>query len=166
MCETLLSEKAVTDQEKASRSAQGQCVKDDTQEALLRIWQEHVIPDWANARKEPRIRELWWRGIPSKMRAQVWELAVGNELTITEATFAKALQRAKDLDVPSSDAKHVATHQAWFSAVRRDVTKTLPEVKIFQPGAPAHNDLVDLLMAYSMYRSDVGYSHGTHVRSP
>ena len=53
--------------------------------------------------------------------------------------------------------------KAWFDAIRRDVKVTFPELHIFQPGAPLYSDLVDVLMAYSMYRSDVGYSHGTHV---
>ena len=29
---------------------------------------------------------------------------------------------------------------------------------------PLHENLLDVLMAYSMYRSDVGYVYGTHVR--
>ena len=130
----------------------------------MRIWQEHVIPDWAKARGEPRIRELWWRGVPPKTRAKVWELAVGNDLSITAATFEKALQRAKDIELPAHGGSNRSDqHHAWFSAIRRDVNSIFPEIRLFQPGAPLHNDLVDILMAYSMYRSDVGYSHGTHV---
>ena len=123
-----------------------------------------MIPDWANARREPRIRELWWRGVPPKTRAQVWELAVGNDLTITEATFQKALQRAKDVD-RQSDGSETSRYHTWFTAIRRDITRTFPELSLFQQGGPLHNALTDLLMAYSMYRSDVGYSHGTHVSS-
>lgn len=55
--------------------------------------------------------------------------------------------------------------KAWFDAIQRDVRVTFPELKIFQASGPLHGDLVDVLMAYSMYRSDVGYSHGTHVSS-
>lgn len=60
----------------------------------------------------------------------------------------------------------LSKEQAWFDAIRRDVRVTFPELNIFQPVGPLHGDLVDLLMAYSMYRSDVGYSHGTHVSLP
>lgn len=87
---------------------------------------------------------------------------MGNELAITEATFHKALQRAKEVDSCSEKGEQ-STYHTWFSAMRRDVSRTLPEVGLFHPGAPLHNDLTDILMAYSMYRSDVGYSHGTHV---
>ena len=78
----------------------------------------------------------------------------------------KALQRAKDTEAriaKSSAAEHPGKEKAWFDAIRRDVKTTFPELNIFQPGGPLHDDLVDVLMAYSMYRSDVGYSHGTHV---
>ena len=55
--------------------------------------------------------------------------------------------------------------KAWFHAIERDVRVAFPDLKIFQHGGPLHAGLVDVLMAYSMYRSDVGYSHGTHVTS-
>jgi hypothetical protein len=62
--------------------------------------------------------------------------------------------------------EELGKEKAWFDAIRRDVKVTFPELNIFQPSGPLHGDLVDVLMAYSMYRSDVGYSHGTHVNHP
>lgn len=52
---------------------------------------------------------------------------------------------------------------AWFAAIRRDLQSVFPDLKIFQHSSPLHDGLIDVLMAYTMYRSDVGYSHGTHV---
>lgn len=52
---------------------------------------------------------------------------------------------------------------AWFAAIRRDLQSVFPDLKIFQQRSPLHDGLIDVLMAYAMYRSDVGYSHGTHV---
>jgi len=84
---------------------------------------------------------------------------------LTESTYTKALKRAKDTEVrvSRSGSEGLSKEKAWFNAIRRDVKVTFPELNIFQPGGPLHDDLVDVLMAYSMYRSDVGYSHGTHV---
>ena len=126
-----------------------------------------MLPNWDQVMHEPRTRELWWRGIAPRSRAKVWKKAVGNELGLTEATYTKALQRAQDVDtrvatVQQDDA--VPKEKAWFDAIRRDAKTTLPDLKVFQPGGPLHSGLVHVLMAYSMYRSDVGYSHGTHVR--
>ncbi|KAK4695850.1 hypothetical protein P7C71_g1973, partial [Lecanoromycetidae sp. Uapishka_2] len=150
---------------KSAKIADSQCVKDDTKSALLRIWEEHVLPNWDQAIREPRTRELWWRGVAPKSRGHVWQRAIGNDLALTEVTYSKALQRSKDMEarIRRSNGEELVKEKAWFDAIRRDVGVTFPELNIFQPTGPLHGDLVDVLMAYSMYRSDVGYSHGTHL---
>ena len=152
------------ERKKAAKTADTQCQKDDTKATLLRLWEQHVLPNWDRAIREPRTRELWWRGVAPKSRGQVWSKALGNDLALTETTFKKALQRAQKIDVDlllKPDAHRRERH--WFDAIKRDVTLTFPELKIFQSGAPLHDDLLDVLKAYAMYRSDVGYSHGTHL---
>lgn len=155
----------LVERRKAAKFADSQCAKDDNKSALLRIWEEHVLPNWDQAIREPRTRELWWRGVAPKSRAQVWQKAIGNDLALTEVTYNKALQRAKDMEarILRRGGEELGKEKAWFDAIRRDVKLTFPELNIFQPTGPLHSDLVDVLMAYSMYRSDVGYSHGTHV---
>lgn len=95
----------------------------------------------------------------------MWQKAIGNGLALTEKTYIKALQRAKETEARITTSRDVdlPTEKVWFDAIRRDVDVALPDLKIFQRGGPLHDGLVDVLMAYSMYRSDVGYSHGTHV---
>lgn len=95
----------------------------------------------------------------------MWERAIGNDLALTQVTYTKALQRAKDMEmrITSTRSDELSKEKAWFNAVRRDIKTVFPNLKIFRLGSPLHNSLLDVLMAYSMYRSDVGYSHGTHV---
>lgn len=159
---------SVSENRKAARVVDAQCVHDNTKNALLRIWEEHVLPNWDQVIREPRTRELWWRGVAPRSRARVWEKAIGNDLAVTEVTFTKALQRAKDMEIRIAQARpdEHFKETAWFKAIRRDIKLVFPELKIFQPGGPLYDDLVNVLMAYSMYRSDVGYSHGTHVSLP
>ena len=153
---------------KAAKAVHNQCAKDDTKGVLQHIWEEHVLPNWDQVIREPRTRELWWRGVAPKSRARVWQKGIGNELALTEVTYTKALNRAKDIEGKISEGKSEDYHMEknWFDAIHRDVEVTLPELNIFQYGGPLHDGLVDVLMAYSMYRSDVGYSHGTHVSLP
>lgn len=155
----------LSEKKRAASNANSQCAKDGTKAALLRIWEEHVLPNWDQVIREPRTRELWWRGVAPKSRAQVWQKAIGNDLALTEVTYIKALQRAKDTEarLEKLGNEERGKEKAWFDAIRRDVKVAFPELNIFQPDGPLHQDLVDVLMAYSMYRSDVGYSHGTHV---
>lgn len=98
-------------------------------------------------------------------RGRVWERAIGNGLALTDVTYAKALQRAKDTEkrMAAASPDDIFKEKAWFTAIRRDIQTVFPELSIFQLGNLLYNDLLDVLMAYSMYRSDVGYSHGTHV---
>ena len=156
---------SVLDKKRAAKAASIQCVRDDTKATLLRIWEEHVIPNWDQAVREPRTRELWWRGIAPHSRAEVWKRAIGNELALTESTYIKALQRAKatEKEIQGQKSGDERKEKVWFAAIRRDVDATFPDLKLFQLGRPLYGALMDLLMAYTMYRSDVGYSHCTHV---
>lgn len=50
-----------------------------------------------------------------------------------------------------------------FATIRRDAGAAFPDLKLFAPGAPLRGSLIDLLDAYTMYRSDIGYVRGMHV---
>lgn len=154
------------DKRKAANVASERCAKDNTKTTLQRLWEEHVLPDWDRVILEPRTRELWWKGVAPRSRAEVWERAIGNELALGISTFEKALQRSRDVELRLSRAsgdQDPCKERIWFDAIGRDIKLTFPELKIFQPGSPLHHDLADVLKAYCMYRSDVGYSHGTHL---
>jgi hypothetical protein len=139
---------------------------DDTASSLLRIWEEHVLPNWDAATSQKRTRELWWRGIAPRSRGAVWQRAVGNELELTDASYHAALSRAKATErklAKGEGSWEEKRKGEWFAAIRRDVSGTYPELRIFQAGGPLCEPLVDVLMAYAMYRSDVGYVSGTNV---
>lgn len=134
---------------------------------LAKIWDQHVLPNWSIVIQEPRTRELWWRGITPKSRGVVWAKALGNELSLSEASYTAALGRANALratidELPSEEQqKH--KDAAWLAAIARDVPTVLPELGLFSKGAPLHDALENVLLAYSAYRSDVGYVYGTHA---
>ncbi|EKV10804.1 RabGAP/TBC [Penicillium digitatum] len=160
----MMAQSREAEKRKAAKIANAQCAKDNTRATLQNIWDEYVYPNWDRALREPRIRELWWRGIPPRNRGHIWERAIGNELALTEETFAKALLRAKDLqskkDGESESNKRL---QDCFEAIETDVPKAFPDLNIFQEGGPLREILIDVLKAYCMYRSDVGYIHGLHT---
>ena len=144
--------------------------KDSTRETLDRIWDQYVFPDWQKTVSEHRTRELWWRGISPNVRGMVWERAVGNELALIPDTYRKALERAKQHKNRLSSLKASSELTAedrrikeWFEDIDRDVTVVWPELNLFQHGCPCHDNLVDLLEAYAMYRADVGYCFGVHT---
>lgn len=142
----------------------------ELQDSSARIWEHHVLPQWDAVVHEPRTRELWWRGVPPESRGLVWQRAIGNELSLTEASYTAALKRANDLEARISsldpEERKTSKEAAWFSAITRDVATTLPPITTTTTTTSPenfHTSLANVLKAYTLYRSDVGYVHGTHL---
>lgn len=153
----------------ADQQAKSTC-RDDTASSLLRIWEEHVLPNWDNVTRQKRTRELWWRGIAPRSRGSVWVRAIGNELGLSDSSYTAALRRAQALEKTIKRGSQLSADEekkkGWLDQITIEATETYPELKIFQPEGPLHDSLLDVLKAYAMYRSDVGYVHGTSVSAP
>jgi hypothetical protein len=50
-----------------------------------------------------------------------------------------------------------------FARIEQDCASVFPELKIFQPGGPLFDDLVNVTKAYSFYRSGFAYMAGSHA---
>uniref|UniRef100_A0A7M4E615 TBC1 domain family member 14 n=1 Tax=Crocodylus porosus TaxID=8502 RepID=A0A7M4E615_CROPO len=117
-----------------------------------------------------KVRELWWQGIPPSVRGKVWSLAIGNELNITHELYDICLARAKEkwrslstggAEVECEDAGFsTADREASLELIKLDISRTFPNLCIFQQGGPYHDTLHSILGAYTCYRPDVGYVQG------
>ncbi|XP_012579506.1 PREDICTED: TBC1 domain family member 14 [Condylura cristata] len=118
-----------------------------------------------------KVRDLWWQGIPPSVRGKVWSLAIGNELNITHELFDICLARAKErwrsLRVGGPEASDsedagfpAADREASLELIKLDISRTFPNLCIFQQGGPYHDMLHSILGAYTCYRPDVGYVQG------
>lgn len=163
---------------------QTQEAKDKLHVEFSNVWETKIIPNWTQACRSSDTRELWWKGVAPRCRGQVWSLSFGNHLAVSAETFKLALKRAKEIEIGLKKAPTMYTprERELFVAIHRDVKVTFPELKIFQvccihtptvrwltrfqENGPLYESLLDVLMAYSMYRSDVGYIYGTHVSNP
>lgn len=47
-------------------------------------WEKEILSDWRVVYKNPNLRRLWWNGIPTKLRASMWQQAVGNALALSK----------------------------------------------------------------------------------
>ncbi|CZT08257.1 related to Mac1p interacting protein (MIC1 protein) [Rhynchosporium graminicola] len=139
--------------------------RDDTASSLLRIWEEHVLPNWDAVTSQKRTRELWWRGIAPRSRGVVWQKAIGNQLGLSDSSYVAALRRAQALEKTIKRGSGLSpdeeTKKGWLRRIEQDVEGTYKELRIFQKGGPLHETLRDVLRAYAMYRSDIGYVPGT-----
>ncbi|KAJ8683387.1 hypothetical protein QAD02_019179 [Eretmocerus hayati] len=111
-------------------------------------WTGQVLPRFEALRDTRRVRDLWWRGLPSNIRGRVWKLAIGNSLNVTSQLYSMCLERAR------------ANAPDTLAAIRLDVVRTFPSLCVFQEGGPLSDSLQSLLAAYSVYRPDIGYVQG------
>lgn len=58
----------------------------------LHLWEKEIVPDWRVVHKNPKLRKLWWKGIPTKLRASMWERAVGNPLALSKGEAINIVQ--------------------------------------------------------------------------
>ncbi|KAL2691194.1 hypothetical protein Neosp_001575 [[Neocosmospora] mangrovei] len=141
--------------------------RDSAADNLMHIWEKDVLPRWNDAIRERRTRELWWKGIAPRSRGAVWTRAIGNELGLSEASFQAALARAQEVEARVKDDKGDAEdvkRAKWFHEIRKDAaSKTWEDLRIFEVEGPLHQSLVDVLSAYAMYRSDIGYVRGCNT---
>lgn len=150
----------------AAKRAMSQC-RDVAADSIMHIWENDIVPCWNEAIREKRTRELWWRGIAPRSRGVVWSKAIGNELGLSETSYKAALSRARESTARVAAGNGTVEdqkHSAWFSSIQQDVEeKTWQDLRIFQKGGPLSQALVDVLSAYAMYRSDIGYVTGCNV---
>ncbi|XP_051056345.1 TBC1 domain family member 14 isoform X3 [Phodopus roborovskii] len=133
-------------------------------------WNNEILPNWETMWCSKKVRDLWWQGIPPSVRGKVWSLAIGNELNITHELFDICLARAKErwrsLSTGGSEAENedagfsAADREASLELIKLDISRTFPNLCIFQQGGPYHDMLHSILGAYTCYRPDVGYVQG------
>ncbi|KAF2201372.1 hypothetical protein GQ43DRAFT_371628 [Delitschia confertaspora ATCC 74209] len=121
------------------------------------LWRQYLLPNWDTEIKSKagraKNRKVWWQGVPSKMRDEVWLKAIGNDLGVTEATYHKALEKALS-DEPHKEADQQAL-EAEQTFLQKETKKVFPECGLFGPGQVLHEDLVKVWLAYKEYRPDV-----------
>ncbi|KAK3990934.1 hypothetical protein QBC44DRAFT_59458 [Cladorrhinum sp. PSN332] len=150
----------------AAKRVRSEC-RDIAADSLMQIWERDILPRWNEAIRERRTRDMWWRGIAPRSRGAVWRRAIGNDLGLTKTSFDAALSRARGAEAKMKtghgtveDSRSVAS----FDLIRKDVQeRTWPDLRIFQPGGPLNQSLMDVLRAYAMYRSDIGYVPGCNT---
>lgn len=98
------------------------------------VWEKTIIPNWTQAIHDRETRELWWKGIAPRCRGDVWKMAFGNQLAVTNETYRLALKRGKEIElgVRKAPSMYSQRERDMFEAINRDVKRTFEEMKIFQ----------------------------------
>lgn len=158
--------------QKRKKQLEDRCKLEDSIGNAALTWSQEILPNWQSMCSLKRVRDLWWQGLPPSVRGKVWSLAIGNELNITDELYNICLARAKEkwnaflsptstAEMESEDAGlSNADREASLELIKLDISRTFPNLCIFQQGGPYHDVLHSILGAYTCYRPDVGYVQG------
>eukprot|EP00002_Diphylleia_rotans_P024859 TRINITY_DN4907_c0_g1_i7.p1 TRINITY_DN4907_c0_g1~~TRINITY_DN4907_c0_g1_i7.p1 ORF type:complete len:442 (+),score=84.70 TRINITY_DN4907_c0_g1_i7:46-1371(+) len=145
--------------------------REQTVMSVKQIWESDMIPHFEERRSSKQLRELSWKGIPTKFRGKVWSLAIGNAMNITEELYQIMVKNARTtreaVDAAFRRGMSEEDIDAIFpgkmnslSLIKLDLERTFPELCFFQQGTPEYDSLRDVLEAYVAYRPDMGYVQG------
>lgn len=160
-----------TERLEAQRAQEEAIAREKASRIKAEYWSSLLLPNWATEMKNIDLRashrKMWWNGIPPRLRGQVWQKAIGNDLEVTEGTYSVALEKARK---EMKQHGHEALEGRYTRII--ESTKTVfPELKMFaaqtsqssRDEQPLHQDLVEVCLAYSTYRPDISdASNGIH----
>ncbi|XP_041840771.1 LOW QUALITY PROTEIN: TBC1 domain family member 14 [Melanotaenia boesemani] len=155
--------------QRRKKQLEDRCKLEESIGTAAQTWNQEILPNWTTLCTSRRVRDLWWQGIPPSVRGKVWSLAVGNELNITHELYSICLARAKEkwkttaapsTDTETEDVSGSSDRESSLELIKLDISRTFPQLCIFQQGGPYHDVLHSILGAYTCYRPDVGYVQG------
>lgn len=150
---------------------QQQLKQEDQMLQLSKRWANDILPNWELTKRTKKTRDMWWQGLPTNVRGKVWKLAIGNDLNLTPELYEICACRAEDRIKQTCDSDtasvsdcspevSTSNREASVELIKLDISRTFPQLCIFQKGGPYHDLLHSLLGAYACYRPDVGYVQG------
>ncbi|XP_075306646.1 TBC1 domain family member 14 isoform X2 [Odontesthes bonariensis] len=154
--------------QRRKKQLEDRCKLEESIGTAAQTWIQEILPNWSTMCTSRRVRDLWWQGIPPSVRGKVWSLAVGNDLNITHELYSICLARAKEKwknsAAPTADTETEVSgssdRESSLELIKLDISRTFPQLCIFQQGGPYHDVLHSILGAYTCYRPDVGYVQG------
>ncbi|XP_037116175.1 TBC1 domain family member 14-like [Syngnathus acus] len=154
--------------QKRKKQLEERCKLEESIGSAAQTWNQEILPNWSAMCTSRRVRDLWWQGIPPSVRGKVWSLAVGNEVNITHELYNICLARAKEkwrstpASAPEAESQDAdsSNRESSLELIKLDISRTFPQLCIFQQGGPYHDVLHSILGAYTCYRPDVGYVQG------
>ncbi|KAM3857834.1 TBC1 domain family member 14 [Diretmus argenteus] len=154
--------------QKRKKQLEDRCKLEESIGTAAQTWNQEILPNWSTMCTSRRVRDLWWQGVPPSVRGKVWSLAVGNDLNITHELYNICLSRAKEkwkampahaCEAETEDAGSL-DRESSLELIKLDISRTFPQLCIFQQGGPYYDVLHSILGAYTCYRPDVGYVQG------
>jgi len=155
LMEKLKKKEQADGKNRAHKLAEQRRAEDDLSQ-LTSYWSSSILPNWSTMSTTAKTQALWWKGLPPPVRGRVWSVALPNTLSLTPQLYSILVSRARER--PGSTGPD--SREETLDLIQLDVSRTFPQLCIFQAGGPYYQLLHNVLGAYVCYRPDIGYVQG------
>ena len=67
------------------------------QQELSKIWINDLIPNWIEKKKDKKIKDYFYMGLPPTVRGRIWILCLGNKFSITKEYYQIQVNNSKEI---------------------------------------------------------------------
>ena len=154
---------------------------------LSKIWINEIIPNWTEKRKDKKLKEYFYMGLPDNVRGKVWMLCLGNRFSITKEYYEIQVKNSKEIlekyriskkkeDDKESEKEILLSNvnstinnetitltkdkEKSINIIELDIERTFPYLGIFKGDSPMAQDLREILRVFVISRPDIGYIQG------
>ena len=154
---------------------------------LSKIWINEIIPNWTEKRKDKKLKEYFYMGLPDNVRGKVWMLCLGNRFSITKEYYEIQVKNSKEIlekykiskkneDGKESEKEILLSNvnstinnetitltkdkEKSINIIELDIERTFPYLGIFKGDSPMAQDLREILRVFVISRPDIGYIQG------
>ena len=150
---------------------------------MSQIWLNEIIPNWTEKRKDKKIKEYFYMGLPDNVRGKVWMLCLGNKFSITKEYYEIQVKNCKetiekyksnkkeeneiilkDLNINTINSENKIIDnkdkEKSINIIELDIERTFPYLGVFKGDSPMAQDLREILRVFVICRPDIGYIQG------
>ena len=97
------------------------------------------------------------KGVPIEVRGEVWSQLIGNKLRITPKLYESLLDRVR---IAAANMDNDLNFKKNIDVIEKDLHRTFSDFGHFRHGGMLYNPLKNILAAFSLFRTDLGYIQG------
>ena len=147
---------------------------------MSQIWINEIIPNWTEKRKDKKIKEYFYMGLPDNVRGRVWMFCLGNRFSITKEYYEIQVKNSKEAlekykmnkkneeENNNNDNKinnendniNIKDKEKSINIIELDIERTFPYLGVFRGDSPMAQDLREILRVFVISRPDIGYIQG------
>ncbi|CAF0746293.1 unnamed protein product [Didymodactylos carnosus] len=154
---------------------------------ILPYWEKHGIKTNKENSINTKAMKLWWHGLPPRIRGKIWKMSIANEMALTPKLFSELEHLAREklnemkhhnietskstttrsnhnegdsLTLLSRPETGIESLTNFVELIQLDVSRTFPQLGLFQRNGPYHDYLEILLCTYVYLSPEIGYVQG------